>query len=147
VDGSVNEFAKVRTLRCDVVLELEEAARGVSKTVSLTRYAVAKYVRDQALSQVLIPRPVDVAKAEDKSSRPMEYCGYRPHVPICRGSVARPSATRAKLVMAKGWSRKRSSWRSRFLQGSMMACEFDCLVKDSRVLMEVQREMLIVSSD
>jgi hypothetical protein len=76
----------------------------------------------------------------------MEYCGYRQHVLFVE-VPAKPSAILAKHVMAKDWSQRRLSWKSKFRPGSTMVCEFDYLVKDNRAQMEAQREMPIVSSD
>ncbi len=68
--GGRGRVRKGADLRCNVTLELEEAARGVKKTLSLTRHVACGSCEGSGAAKVHSPKRVVVAKGMDKWYRP-----------------------------------------------------------------------------
>lgn len=73
-------------LRCDVVLELEEAARGVTKTVSLTRYASCKVCRGSGAEPGSQPETCRRCQGRGQVVQANGILRVQTTCPICRGS-------------------------------------------------------------
>ncbi len=73
-------------LRCDVVLELEEAARGVAKTVSLTRYASCKTCSGSGAEPGSHPETCRRCQGRGQVVQANGILRVQTTCPICRGS-------------------------------------------------------------
>ncbi len=83
-------------LRCDVTLELEEAARGVSKTVSLTRHAACDSCSGSGAASGSQPEQCRKCQGRGQVVQSTGILRVQTTCPVCRGSgktISKPCKT------------------------------------------------------
>ncbi|MFN5915761.1 MAG: molecular chaperone DnaJ, partial [Planctomycetota bacterium] len=73
-------------LRCDVTLDLEEAAKGVTKTVSLTRYASCEKCKGSGAAEGSQPETCRKCQGRGQVVQATGVLRVQTTCPICRGS-------------------------------------------------------------
>ena len=87
--GGGRQKSRVRRgadLRCDVTLELEEAAKGVTKTVSLTRYASCEKCKGSGAAEGSQPETCRKCQGRGQVVQASGVLRVQTTCPICRGS-------------------------------------------------------------
>lgn len=83
-------------LRCDVTLDLEEAAKGVTKTVSLTRYASCEKCKGSGAAEGSQPETCRKCQGRGQVVQATGVLRVQTTCPICRGSgktISNPCST------------------------------------------------------
>ncbi|MCE3017673.1 MAG: molecular chaperone DnaJ [Pirellula sp.] len=91
-----NRVRKGADLRCDVVLELEEAAKGVTKTVSLTRHVVCETCTGSGAAPGSQPETCRKCQGRGQVVQATGILRVQTTCPICRGSgktISQPCKT------------------------------------------------------